>query len=199
MISQFLKRVPNPPFINFYRIAKWKLKGKPAPLPEALKQKAVKNYGKKYNIDVLIETGTARGLMVDANKKNFKKIVSVEFDKKLFEGAKKKFEKYDHIKIYLGDSAKLLKKMIKKFNHPCLFWLDAHSKTYTPRMKELEIIMKSKFKHVILIDDARCFLNEEINYPSMEYLEKFIKTSKYFENYKFFYKNDVIYILPNLD
>ena len=44
--------------VHAYRYSKWNAAGKPVPPPHAVKQDAIKEYGKKYNVKTFIETGT---------------------------------------------------------------------------------------------------------------------------------------------
>ena len=50
---------------------KWVNSGKPVPPPYEYKQKVIRDYQKKNNINILIETGTYLGDMVAAQKKIF--------------------------------------------------------------------------------------------------------------------------------
>ena len=67
-------------------------------------------------IDILIETGTYLGEMALASKRTFKKIYTIELDKELYRKAKNNCSKYDHIKLYQGDSAQVLPEILLKVN-----------------------------------------------------------------------------------
>ena len=151
--------------------------------PNKFKQSIVKMYAKRFQIDILIETGTYKGDMVIATKKLFKKIYSIEIDKHLYNLAKKRCSKYKHIFLYHGDSINILPQILFNIKQPCLFWLDAHysggitskGELETPIMKELEIILNSsQINHVILIDDARFFIGKH-DYPTIETVKNFIR------------------------
>jgi len=58
----------------------WKLKGRPVPVPHAVKQTIIKHYEAKYKLPIFIETGTYMGEMIDAVLDLFPKIISIEFD-----------------------------------------------------------------------------------------------------------------------
>ena len=89
----------------------WQKGDKTGPPPHTVKELAVKDYGKKYNLVTLVETGTYLGDMVDAVKNDFSHIYSIEIDRALREQAVKKFAKYPHVKILLGDSGTVLRQL----------------------------------------------------------------------------------------
>jgi hypothetical protein len=168
---------------EFKSLHEWKKKGKPVPPPHIVKQKTVKEYGKKFSIKILIETGTLYGQMVLAVKNNFEKIISIELDKKLYRKAKINTMRHENISVIHGDSSRELSKVLKKIHEPCLFWLDAHyskgetakGDKETPILEELQDILNHPVSnHVILIDDARCFIGRN-DYPSINQLKKLLR------------------------
>lgn len=189
------------PIVQIIQTVSWYAKSKHSSIPHLIKQKIVKSYQKKYGLQILIETGTYLGTMVNATRDTFKKIYTIELDKKLYLHAKNKFKKFKFINVYPGDSTKILPNLLKKINTPCLFWLDAHfSKGITakgiketPIIEELNSIFKHKVKsHVILIDDANEFTGEN-DYPSLSYLMKIISKNT---NLKLEIKHNIIIIAP---
>lgn len=150
-----------------------------------VKQLAIKFYQDKYKANILVETGTYLGDMVWAQLNNFKKIYSIELDKKLWENAVERFRGSSHVTILQGDSGKVLKDVIKELNNIAVFWLDGHySAGITakgdkdcPIFEELEAIFHSSFNHILLIDDARCF-NGTGDYPSIDDLSNFILSKR---------------------
>ena len=86
----------------------WMKNGRPVPPPHLFKQQIVTEYAQLRSINILIETGTYLGAMVDATKHEFSKIFSIELDNVLYERAQKKFSKYNHITIIHGDSSEVL-------------------------------------------------------------------------------------------
>ena len=170
------------------------------PPPERIKHEVVKTYAKNFLISIFVETGTYEGEMVNAIRKIFETIYSIELDYELYNSAKEKFSKYNQISIIQGDSSKILPLILSKIDQPCLFWLDAHysggftskGEIETPILTELShILNNSKFDHVILIDDARCFIGLN-DYPTLKELKKLI--SKKRPNYSFIVKEDIIRI-----
>ncbi len=184
-------------------VDEWEKNGKTIPPPHAVKQEVINSFRQKYSIKILIETGTFQGEMVFAQRNNFDKIYSVELSRDLFQTAKKRLKAYTNIKLIEGDSGEILNNLIKEINQPALFWLDGHysgfetakGKIETPVMQELEIILSSSLKHIILIDDARLF-NGENDYPRIDDLKKFIIQKK--NDYNFIVENDIIGISPKI-
>lgn len=140
----------------------WQLRGKPVRSPHLLKQRTVREYGKRYGLRVLIETGTYYGEMISAVRNSFDHIYSVEFDPVLAQQAARMFVRDSKIQILEGDSQQVLPALLKSLAHPALFWLDAGYYGWAGlesdkrRLSvELEAILRHPLKgHVILMDDA---------------------------------------------
>lgn len=156
-----------------------KKNGMPAPSTHRTKQLVIKHFQKNNEINILVETGTFRGDMVQAQLNNFQQIYSIELGETLWKKAVKRFKKYKHVKILLGDSGKVLAEILTNINEKILFWLDGHysagitarGEKDCPIYEELNVILNSNMEHVILIDDARCF-NGSGDYPSLQELSK---------------------------
>lgn len=181
----------------------WIVKNKPIPYPHRYKTKIISDYAIKFKVQTLIETGTYLGQTIDDLESEFDSIYSVELDKKLYLNAKKMFFANKKIKIFQGDSSKILPKIISKIKKTSLFWLDAHyskgitakGDIETPILKELFAISKSKIKnHLILIDDARKFTGKD-DYPTIKMVKNLVKN--YFFGYKIIVKEDIIRIYPH--
>lgn len=163
------------------RIA-WEKCGCPNPPPHFIKQQVIEHFAQKFGTRVFVETGTYYGDMVDAMRERFDQIYSIELSEFLCQAANKRFARYKHIEIIHGDSAVELKKLLAQINQPALFWLDGHysagitarGSKDCPVLEELEPILKTTLRHVIIIDDARCFGSESA-YPSLEELTAFVK------------------------
>src|SRR5208283_1757954 len=82
----------------------WMLRGKPVRSPHLLKQRTVAEYGRRYNLRCLVETGTYYGEMVAALCQQFDQVYSIEFDPKLAEYSRVRFKNYPRVKILEGDS-----------------------------------------------------------------------------------------------
>lgn len=167
------------------QLSKWKKEGQPLPPPRMIKEGTIKKYADSTCYNILVESGTYLGDMVFAQLNNFKKIYSIELDYSLWKKAKKRFRNYPHVSIIQGDSGKILNRVLGEINEPAIFWLDGHysggitaqGENVTPIFEELDIIFKSPFNHVLLIDDARLF-NGQNGYPTMEELENYIFKKK---------------------
>jgi len=130
--------------------------------PHLLKQRTVREYAGKYDLRILIETGTYYGEMISAVKNSFDRIYSVEFDPALAQRAARIFARDSKIQILEGDSQQVLPALLKSLAQPALFWLDAGYYGWAGlesdkrRLSaELESILRHPVKgHVILMDDA---------------------------------------------
>lgn len=179
----------------------WTLEDK----PYSVRVEVVKKYSERFNIRTLIETGTYQGDMIEANLTCFDKIISIELENLLYNAAKHKFSPYPHITIVHGDSGKVLEGVLKSINEPCLFWLDGHYVPYTPEtargdkdtpiVLELDHILSHRIDHVILIDDARCFIGPNPilrDYPTIRELQDLVTAKR--PDWVFEVKDDIIRI-----
>lgn len=180
----------------------WEQRGRPVPPPHIVKQRTIRAAAEKYGVKVLVETGTYYGDMVQAMRKCFSRIYSIELSKELYETAKRRFAGDDKITIIHGDSGIELGKLVESLDQPALFWLDGHysagvtakGNKDTPIFEELAHIFKRHQRgDVILIDDARCFGSDPA-YPSIDALKKFIEANR--PNVEVEIKNDSISIAP---
>jgi hypothetical protein len=183
-------------------LQEWKRLGMQLPPPHEYKQSLIIDHSIKYGLSVFIETGTFLGYMVEVLKYQFDKLISIELDLSLFEKAKRKFVLNDHIFIYQGDSTHVLPEILKKLEVPALFWLDGHysegitakGELNTPIISELRNILDHSIKkHLILIDDARCFDGKN-DYPTIEELRSLVKRQN--PSLNFSVENDIIRIHP---
>ncbi|CAN5172937.1 hypothetical protein BH09BAC5_BH09BAC5_27880 [soil metagenome] len=181
-----------------YLLTEWETRGELIPPIHKIKSQAIAEYGNKYKSDTLIETGTYLGKMINEQRENFKKIISIEVDPKFHADAIEKFKTYPHIKFYLGDSGKVLHEIMKDIDSPVVFWLDAHYNSRSsakldkecPIFEEMDAIFGSKkLDHIILIDDARLFVGKK-DYPTIPELTAYIKAKR--PDYKIEVKNDII-------
>jgi hypothetical protein len=167
--------------------------------PHLYKQKLLRDLAKQNQLKILVETGTFLGLMMEAQAPHFEKLYSIELDADLFTAATRRFSKQPKIKIVHGDSGEMLKHVVLEIDKPALFWLDGHySGGFTakgakdcPIYDELETIFKSELPHVILVDDARCFVGAS-DYPTVTELTQFILAKR--PRAKVKVENDIIAI-----
>lgn len=168
------------------RVAKWERKGSPLPPPHAVKQREMRRYAAEFGLTVLVETGTFEGDMVEAMKGCFERIYSIELSEQLHAKAMQRFIRDANVTLIQGDSGVELGQLCAKLDRPALFWLDGHysagetarGEKDTPIYEELNHIFGSDInRHVILIDDARCFGNDA-DYPTIGELREFISTNR---------------------
>jgi hypothetical protein len=170
VVRSFRQLLRRTPFYGAYKrlghypdYCYWKLRGEPVRSPHLLKQRTVRDYARRYQLRVLVETGTYYGEMVAAMRRHVERIYSIELDPPLARRAAAKFARYPGITILEGDSARLVPELLRTIAAPTLFWLDAGYYGWagfpgeTGRLAaELDAILRDPVAgHVILIDDAR--------------------------------------------
>jgi FkbM family methyltransferase len=155
-------------------LAVWRRAGSPVPPPSVYKQMVVGAYGRRYRLKTLVETGTYYGDMVEAQRRRFGRIISIELSRDLHRLAVDRFANARNVAVLEGDSGELLRHVLADRQEPCLFWLDGHysegvtarGDLETPILKELDAILSHDRRDVVLVDDARCF--GQGDYPSIE-------------------------------
>ena len=166
--------------------------------PHVFKQNTIFEFQKKSGYETLVETGTYLGDMVEVQKKFFKKIYSIELSTKLYEMAKTRFSKDSNVEIVQGDSGRILSTIVSKLDSSAIFWLDGHYSAgitakgdkECPIYEELDAIFKGRVNnHILLIDDARCFIGQG-DYPTINELTKYITDKN--PAYKLEIKKDII-------
>jgi hypothetical protein len=193
MLKEWLRTTPfYHPVRNWLRARKhgrefrrWEKQGKPVPPPHIVKQRTIRTLADRFGLKTLVETGTYYGDMVEAMKRRFSQIYSIELSKELSERAAKRFRGERHVNIIHGDSGTELGKLVRRIDQPALFYLDGHYSAGitargakdTPIYEELAHIFDHDRRHVIVIDDARCF-GREPDYPSIEELREFVRSKK---------------------
>ncbi|MFA5770863.1 MAG: hypothetical protein WC894_05220 [Patescibacteria group bacterium] len=153
---------------------------------------------KKYNLKILVETGTHKGDTMYYCKDYFDELFSIELDHEFYIYSKNKLSNYKNVHIVEGDSGVVLVEILKNINKPVLFWLDAHYSGVgtakgdfdTPVIKELDYILNKNLNCVILIDDARLFRGRG-RYPQLKSIKKMLKK---YSDYKIEVRNDIIRI-----
>ena len=162
------------------------------------KQFIVRRAYEQLGADCFIETGTLNGQMISNMLPVAKQIHSIELDDMYHQRAVERFEGQTKVKLYHGDSGHLLSELLTDLDEPALFWLDAHysggdtakAELDTPIMAELRAIMAHHRKHLILIDDARCFDGTN-DYPTAEAVESFVS-----DRYRMLKRFDMLWLLP---
>ena len=161
----------------------WRVAGRPVPPPPFVKQAIVKDYQRRFGLQVFIETGTFAGDMIDAVKRRFQRIVSIELDPGWHARAVERFRSDAHVSLLHGDSGVRLKEVLASLTEPALFWLDAHYSgpitargvLDSPIAQELDAVRAHPVKgHVVLIDDMRDFTGRD-GYPTVDELVTWIR------------------------
>jgi len=189
-LKDLLKRTPLYPALTALRqrreLADWERRGRPAPPPHVVKQRTLRTLAQRFGLNILVETGTFYGDMVDAMQDDFDRIYSIELSPELAARAQRRFAGHERIAIIQGDSGHELGKIMGRLDQSTLFWLDGHYSAGetakgdkdTPIFEELTHIFGSPERgHVVVIDDARCF-GSDPDYPSLEQLSTFIRSHR---------------------
>jgi len=151
-----------------------------------IKQATIREFAKRFNLSVFIETGTFLGEMVAAMQNAFTQVISIELSRPLYERAKRRYHGYPNIQLWYGDSAHVLPEVLATVGEPALFWLDGHYSDSITEKGDLDTPIKSELAailshgiadHVILIDDARCF-DGRSDYPSLDELEAWVSEKR---------------------
>ena len=180
----------------------WEANGHPAPPPAIVKHRTIRAYTEQFGLRVFIETGTYYGDTVEAVKRLFDSVYSIELSRDLHAGAVKRFRTDRHVHLIWGDSGEQIGTLMNDINQPALFWLDGHysggetarGESDTPIFKELTHILTAQdLGHVILIDDAHCFGNDP-GYPALDALKEFVHSLR--KNVAIEVADDCIRITP---
>lgn len=127
-----------------------------------------------FDITTFIETGIFKAATTTWASLNFDRVISIELDEGYYNRAVGL--QLPNTRLINGDSATELPKVVKRLKKPALFWLDAHTckdrntaVDKCPLLAELKAIRDTSLPHLILIDDARYFV-ERIHpeWPTME-------------------------------
>lgn len=124
------------------------------------------DFFKRFPNNYFLETGSYLGYGVEqAIKAGFKNILSIEVNEEYYKQCVQKFKGDPSVKLFLGDSKKMLWNMIKDINDQITFWLDSHyfvpqdvpqNEKISTLEDEIRIISQHPVKtHKILIDDVR--------------------------------------------
>ena len=167
---------------EIYRtIKKWGKRNFLEHSPQLIKEFVFEKYG-VVNAP-WIETGTFLGKTTNFLRERYPHVHSIEPEIKLYNAALKRFHG-KNVTLYNDVSENVLPKLLKNLLGDVNFWLDGHySEGITfkgekdcPVEDELNIIeanLNNFNKITILIDDVRCFLptnSEYPDYPSIDYL-----------------------------
>lgn len=184
--------------------AEWRKNGCPGAAPSSVKWANILENKSIYSATHFVETGTFLGDTSFQMKDVFEHVDTIELDEKLAKMAESRFAPFKNVKVWQGDSGKKIVEVLQAISKDkiCLFWLDGHfsggvtakADLNTPISKEIEAIYQHGKKHIILIDDARLFINCEEDYPPLQELIKQIKI--YNPTADIVVKDDIIIVKP---
>lgn len=173
----------------------------------------LREYGKKYDLNVFIETGTNNGDTPAFLKDDFEELHTIELGNRQFQEARKRLSPYPQITCHQGDSSKVLAAVLKAIQEPALIWLDGHysgpgtakGSKNCPAMEEIQCVINDGRPHVVLVDDARCFKGGKHNpiggtplydhYSTWESLENVQKLAEG-AGFTFSVEDDIIRLTP---
>jgi hypothetical protein len=113
-----------------------------------------------------VETGTSHGETTAWAAGHFDRVKTVEPYRPLFEAAVRRFAGSSNVEVIFGRSINALPTILTSLGGRALFWLDAHwsgegtggEDDECPLLAELDIILRHRKDHILLVDDARFFL-----------------------------------------
>lgn len=125
------------------------------------------------SLGTFIETGTNAGNTCRWAATHFGRVVSIEADERLYQVARQNMGNRPNVDLRFGPSQSVLRSVVPTLAGPALFWLDAHwcgpetagLDHQCPVLQEIDAIDAGGHHHVILIDDARMFINPGL-YPA---------------------------------
>lgn len=195
------ERLPRP-IVAAWQVYEWRRQGRPTPAPPAVKQREIRRYAQAGSIRTFVETGTFRGDTVDALRRRFDHLYSIELNDEFHRRAKARFAGNPHITLLQGDSGSVLPKVLVEARGPCMFWLDAHHSggdtargdRDTPIIDEIRYILERHgVDDVILIDDARHFVGDN-DYPTIAELRSIVEAER--PSWVFEVRDDIIRTHP---
>ena len=162
---------------------------------------------KGLGFNTLVEGGTYHGQSAIIASKIFDQVITIEKFQENYDIAKKNLSNHKNITLLLGDTRDHLKDDAHLLGDaPILYWLDSHwcgsEDTYglddeCPLLEELNIILSKNKRCVILIDDARLFLEPPIkphvsdSWPTVDEIVRTLPT-----DWMFVVHSDIICLVP---
>ncbi len=161
----------------------------------------------KHGLRYFVETGTWKGTTTLWAAQHFEKVWTIEADKGYYERAIGCLSGVGNIIMVLGDSSSQLAQILRGIDEPALLWLDAHwcraseherhaGYTQCPLLAELLAVKLRGIKHIVMIDDARLFLNpppppcDPVSWPNLD------EVTGALPNYQFRIERDIIMAEP---
>lgn len=173
----------------------------------------LKEFVTENNIDTIIETGTHVGGTTRAFSGMVPAVISIELKFLLYLAARWRLKNIKNIRLFLGNSADVLRKILPRLNHrKLLFFLDAHWYE-NPLLSELKSISEFVKRPCIVIHDFKVpsrpdlgydfYKENEISYEVQYILDSLDEIYGGRENYSYSYnsmatgvKRGCIFITP---
>jgi hypothetical protein len=119
----------------------------------------------KQHYKQYLETGSYRGFMIEAVLHEYASIHSMELSPKWHTYCKEKFRGHEHVHCYYGDSRLTWPAVLADVNEPASAFLDAdysggttaRAEKDTPLLEQLDIVARSEFSDVVIVDDTVFF------------------------------------------
>ena len=120
---------------------------------------------RQLRLEDFVETGTYRGDTAAWAAAHFARVATIELSPEYHAAATTRFRAQPQVRVLLGDSGAMLRKVVAELAGPAVFWLDAHwsgldtagRETECPLLSELAILNAAPVTHTLLVDDARLF------------------------------------------
>ena len=176
-------------------------------IPITLALELIKNNDLIY----FVESGTGSGRTALWASSNFDYVWSIELDNDIHSQAKAKIASHcwrDNVMLINGNSCDEIQGLVEKIKAPALFFLDAHwspdlgyrrpDTGECPVIAEILPIMTSPYKHIIIIDDARYFVerpgagHRADDWPTFNEIKEFCRSAH--KSIEYLSEHDVIVI-----
>lgn len=145
-----------------------------------------------FNITSFVETGTNEGGTTEWAADHFDIVHTAEASEPIFARSSARLSARKNVTCHFGQSPAVLAKLIHELP-PSIFWLDAHwcghetagLSAECPLIAEMSVIMPYFSKHLILVDDARLFLqpppygHETTHWPSLDDIFRAVPAQSY--------------------
>ena len=115
---------------------------------------------KRLRLKTFIDTGTWEGLTAIWAAEHFARVHTIEIDEVRFHAVRRTIAHKgleETIVTHLGDSRRVLERLIPFVDPTTFFWLGARTEDDCPLMDELALIRGGSDSHIIMIDDIHSF------------------------------------------
>ncbi|MBV9304111.1 MAG: hypothetical protein JOY62_11780 [Acidobacteriaceae bacterium] len=171
-------------------------------MPHLLMERNIVTTSKRYGLSIFVEAGTYLGDMVDAIRRNFEQVYSIEVSQQLCKKARTRFRKNPNVTILEGSSSVVLSQLIPTLQRPTLFWLDHYcddpleaEDRQPPVLSEISTILEHMAgRFVILSSSAHLFGTYGL--PTVHQVKDLVADTA--PNMKLLVENDILRITPTV-